>query len=175
VLSLNYIAGFYDGEGSIGIYRNGCGTFYLRSQLTQNVGAAASGILTEVMGRWGGNISIQRTSHGEKFNWQLNSSKARVFLSHIEPFLILKKEQAEIARLWSDVRPVFERGARGQFLRLPRREIDHDVGRLMKALKHAPLETILRVQPDLGRTVETLRKAPGRIAALTLLDDLPQN
>lgn len=32
----DYIAGFFDGEGSIGIYKNGRGMHYLRTQLTQN-------------------------------------------------------------------------------------------------------------------------------------------
>ena len=32
--SLEYIAGFFDGEGSIGLYPNGQRTFYLRTQMT---------------------------------------------------------------------------------------------------------------------------------------------
>lgn len=35
---IEYLAGFFDGEGSVGIYTNGRGLFHLRTQLTQNVG-----------------------------------------------------------------------------------------------------------------------------------------
>jgi hypothetical protein len=100
VLRAEYIAGFFDGEGSVGVYRNGRGTYHLRTQLTQNVSPLVTELLMGLREEFGGNLSKQRTTHGVKYNWQLNSGKAVTFLATIEPMLLLKKEQANVAIAW---------------------------------------------------------------------------
>jgi hypothetical protein len=54
-LSLPCIAGFFGGEGSIGIYMNGQGRGRtLRVQITQNVTPQSTMMLTAIRERWGG-------------------------------------------------------------------------------------------------------------------------
>jgi hypothetical protein len=132
--SLEYIAGFFDGEGSIGVYANSNGTFFLRTQLTQNVSPESEKLLSELRDRWGGNLSRHTTTHGEAFNWQLNSKKAGEFLRDALPHLVLKAAQAEVALLWLERRPVPTRSSKGEFTSLSA-SIDADVAEFVKRLK----------------------------------------
>lgn len=134
MFSLGYIAGFFDGEGSIGIYKSGSGSFYLRTQLTQNVSTLSTALLEDICARWGGNLSVQKTSHGEKYNWQLNGKRAAKFLSDIVQELYLKKDQAEIAILWQESRPKKSRDDTGKILSKKRSE-DAGISQLLKDLK----------------------------------------
>lgn len=157
MLSPQYIAGLFDGEGSIGVYSNGEGTYYLRTQLTQNVGKASEDLMLELVNQFGGHHSIQDTSHGRKFNWQLSSGKAAAFLAEIEPHLRLKKEQAEIVRLWWAQRPKQERDEGGRFVTRAT-NLDADVARLVKALKKDDLLAVMSAQADLVEVVHTLKQ-----------------
>lgn len=96
-----YLAGFFDGEGSIGVYssKTYSGYYYLRVQLVQKDGALARTLLNECVALYGGGISYlnspSRPSPG--INWQLNGKKAANLLAVLLPFLVLKREQAIIA------------------------------------------------------------------------------
>lgn len=101
---LAYIAGFFDGEGSVGVYKNGKGVYHLRTQLVQNVSQASLTLLDNLIKTWGGNGSIQTTKStgAKKFNWQLNSKKAERFLQDIRPFTRLKSEQIDMALFYME-------------------------------------------------------------------------
>lgn len=97
----SYLAGFFDGEGSIGVYRGSNGAFFLRTQLTQVQSGITRSLLDSFRKDFGGSISHQTTPSGRgKLNWQLNSDSAAYFLSVIEPHLFLKREQAQLAIWW---------------------------------------------------------------------------
>ncbi len=115
-ISLQYIAGFFDGEGSIGVYKtSGKNNWHLRTQLAQNKSNNSTRIMEYLKNRYGGNISIQITlSNKNKYNWQLNSNKCAKFLKDIEPYLVLKKKQAQIAIKWQLSRPSVTRNSKGQ-------------------------------------------------------------
>jgi hypothetical protein len=126
-ISLSYIAGFFDGEGSIGIYtrKNRYNGTQLRVQLVQNKTKKSSYILNFLKNKYGGNISEQKTLSGKiKFNWQLNPKGVLIFLTDIEPYLILKKTQAQFALHWLKTKPKIRRDGKGRVLFFSKEEIN---------------------------------------------------
>jgi LAGLIDADG endonuclease len=138
-LSSKYIAGFFDGEGSIGIYpRKDRKSFHLRTQLAQNKNVASTELFQLLARTFGGNISIQRSLSGkEKYNWQLNSDAAQTFLTWLYNDLFIKKEQAFEAIRWQNSRPNLERNSLGQIKTNRSNDIKHDreISQLLKKLK----------------------------------------
>jgi hypothetical protein len=89
-----YIAGLFDGEGSIGIYP--CGPsgynrrgYHLFVTLTQK----DRRILDALKTTFGGSVQRANTCH----HWRLYANDAAEFLRLLRPYLILKREQAELA------------------------------------------------------------------------------
>ena len=126
---LPYLAGFFDGEGSIGIYRNGNqhGGRTLRVQLTQNVSVASTLLLKECQTRWGGSLcEMNRNNKRTAWNWQASATSGVKALSDIRPWLRLKAEEADIALEWWGQRPLPRRGAAGRYLPFSAGERDFD-------------------------------------------------
>jgi hypothetical protein len=75
-LSLPYVAGFFDGEGSIGVYLNGQQRARtLRVQITQNVSPPATQLLTALRDRWGGSLcEMNRANKQKAWNWQVSAT-----------------------------------------------------------------------------------------------------
>jgi hypothetical protein len=119
---LPYFAGFFDGEGSIGIYRNSRHHQpgrTLRVQVTQNVSREATELLEEAQRRWGGALTIMNRTHARPaWMWQVSASKGVRALREIRPWLRVKAEQADIALAYWDERTFMRRAANGQFLPL---------------------------------------------------------
>jgi endogenous inhibitor of DNA gyrase (YacG/DUF329 family) len=96
IQSATYIAGFVDGEGCISFYKKGisinvkliacnCKRFVLDWIVKQTgVGAVTR-------------HHFATDKHAESFYWQCNSKAAVSVLRQIEPYLILKREQANLA------------------------------------------------------------------------------
>lgn len=134
MITKQYIAGFFDGEGSIGIYTTGKKSFHLRVQLVQ--GQAGCHILYELQSRFGGNVSKSKSTSGnDKFNWQLNSQPAMKFLIWLEPQLQLKKDQARIGIMWELTRPKMSRDAYGRIVPIKPSHIDREAAKTLKRLK----------------------------------------
>ena len=157
MFNVEYIAGFFDGEGSIGLYKNGQGTYHLRTQLTQNVNKFSTMFLNYLMNIYGGNLTQQITSHGIKYNWQLNSEKAVMFLQEIEPFLFFKKEQSEIARAWWTLKPKQSRDNNGRYIKLTC-NLDEKCAQLIKLLKKNDIDKVMQAQSDLVEIMYTLKQ-----------------
>ena len=117
---LPYLAGFFDGEGSIGIYSNGAKKGRtLRVQLTQNVSPLATELLQECRSRWGGSLSLMnRSLRKQAWNWQASAANGRRVLLDIRPWLRLKAAEADIALRFWDERGFCRRDASGRFLAL---------------------------------------------------------
>ena len=164
-ISLPYMAGFFDGEGCIGVYRNGNKAPFLRTQLTQNVTTFSGVVFEAYQAKFGGNCRIQETlSKKTNYNWQLNSIKAVHFLHSIRPYLVLKREQCDIAIAWHAARPPQRKGLDGRF-QSSKFWLDEPVIRLMKALKTQELDSVLAAQTDLVEVLHTLKQGmmrPGR-------------
>lgn len=106
-VELAYIAGFFDGEGSVGVYpASGKRSHHLRVQLVQNVTPESTELFHELSLKYGGSIStVTKKPTRPTYNWQINSLRAVVFLLDVLPYLRLKQRQAEIALTWQLQRP----------------------------------------------------------------------
>ena len=98
-----YVAGFFDGEGSVGIYylNNGKKSkiYRLEVQISQTENKETIKLLEFLKKTYGGNI-IRCIKYGNQMSWmryKLTSLKALNFLKDIYPNIVLKKTQLEIA------------------------------------------------------------------------------
>lgn len=159
MLSDAYIAGFFDGEGSIGLYVNGRGSYHLRTQLCQAVSPHSTQIFEELKSRFGGCLNTTKTNTKRlQYSWQLNSN-ACVFLQRIQPFLIIKREQAEIAIAWNSQRSKPTRDSRGRMQKTPYNPVDSGAAKLLKLLKkHEDIDAVMAAQADLVEVVHTLKQ-----------------
>jgi len=157
-----YMAGFFDGEGCIGIYANGQGKGHTLSvQIVQNKSAAVTEFLQKLKYVFGGSLSLSKSANGnEKYNLQITGESARVFLSQIRDHLRFKKEQADLAVAWYATRPKLKRDAKGRLTSHPpeQREFDKKVARLIKALKKQDIDQVMANQTDLVEVVHQLKQ-----------------
>lgn len=137
MLSSQYLAGLFDGEGSVGIYLANGTTPYMKIQITQSKTRESMTVLGELCKRFGGTLPPQPSSSGRlKVNWQISSKRAAVFLSKVLPHLRLKKEQAKIALAWQNTRPQKRlRNSLGQMMSYPCRKSDLVVIKTLKRMK----------------------------------------
>lgn len=109
-----YIAGLFDGEGSVAIYRHKQGTTYstfVRVQIGQMKSEASQNLFQELQARFGGSISEQRKRKGSKYLiYQLSRRKAIPFLEAIAPYSILKLPQIQAVLAWTESAIPYERG-----------------------------------------------------------------
>jgi len=160
-ISSKYIAGFFDGEGCIGIYNrkdryNGTCS---RIQLTQNKTKESSFILKYLLKKYGGNLSEQKTLSGNiKYNWQLNPKGTENFLKEILPYLILKRKQALLILMWIKNRPKIKRGKNARVIKYSKEEIlyTQNVIKLMKKLKRGDIDMVMENQKDLVKILVKL-------------------
>lgn len=104
MVSLQYVAGFFDGEGCVTFLKNGK-AIYVTAHLTNN----DRRVLDEMHEKYGGCV-YTRLRNGDPrrkttYSWQVSGTKAIAFLREIYPYLVIKKPQAEVAFFWSSVRP----------------------------------------------------------------------
>jgi len=95
-----WTAGIIDGEGCIGVYKNNKG-FCKTFNCHLNVANTNVLMLNQLKEFWGGKIypDRHRLKYGWKecWVWQLNKGKEiSRFLKNILPYLVVKKEQAEM-------------------------------------------------------------------------------
>lgn len=159
---VEYHAGFFDGEGSIGIYKNGSSVWHLRTQVTQNISVESTLLFEELRSLYGGNLAQMKSAiyqRGAAYNWQLNGANAVAFLDIIRPHLRLKAEQADIATAWYALSMKPSRDARGRQVAYERdRPIDIGAARLMKALKRQSIDAVMAAQVDLVEVAHTLKQ-----------------
>ena len=93
---LAYMAGFFDGEGYVGIssdkpaWKNG-GVYY---RMRVNVTQKDPTVLLSFRKIYGG--TLHKGKDGV-WKWYIDGKKGCVFLSDMMPYLIIKKEQAKLA------------------------------------------------------------------------------
>lgn len=139
-ITKEYIAGFFDGEGSIGIYsrKDRFNGTCCRIQVVQNKTEDSTPLFNFLKNKYGGNISEQITlSNGIKYNWQLNPKGTKAFLLDILPYLKLKRKQALLALYWIDNRPKAKRSKSGTIEKFTDQEIKstQKIIKLLKLLK----------------------------------------
>lgn len=175
-IDMAYIAGFFDGEGCVGIYyrkKNKDRNFVLQIALVQNASPSARHLLGSISLRFGGYVASRYPAKREALAWTATGLRAYYFLSQICPYLRLKKEQAEVAMAWQAGRP--QPNAVGgkyvayteeqveasmkvaAFLKLTKREtLPHD--EYVTAMGNARIASSIATQPDLVEVVATLKQ-----------------
>lgn len=129
MLSKDYMAGFFDGEGSIGIYGTSNDHTHKASlivQLVQNDGPESRPLLNEFEDRYGGNITEIPPVDRMKLNWFVSGERACLFLEDLIPHLRLKLPQAIVGTEWYRNRQPLCRNAKGQIVKRPPEQIEYD-------------------------------------------------
>jgi len=96
-IELAYLAGFFDGKGSVGIYTR---------KYSVNITNCDPRVLQEFQKHWGGKIHTMKWyefTRQDKYVWQLYGHNSRSFLEAILPYVISKKTQIEIYLATLDV------------------------------------------------------------------------
>jgi hypothetical protein len=103
LLSLQYVAGFFDGEGTISISlsmtTSRAGTVRPHHSLCVRLGQTKLGILERLKAQFGGGITTYKPQprKAQAWAWVLCARGALAFLEQVAPHLILKKAEAEVA------------------------------------------------------------------------------
>jgi len=112
-LTIQYVAGLFDGEGCVNIYqtKKGVKKDRIGYELTATIYNTYFEIikrLKETFGGYGLTRKRERVRNGENwktsYEWKLSCSKAKDFLKKLLPYLIIKKEQAKIAIEFQELR-----------------------------------------------------------------------
>ena len=94
-LELAYIAGFFDGEGTITIARNNKhSTSFFSSCGISQVDRQPLDFIASV---FGGSVYPKNTKHKSQWTWSSSTRYTLIFLNTIYPYLIIKKKQARVA------------------------------------------------------------------------------
>lgn len=99
---LAYIAGFFDGEGSVTIHENWRPSPRGKSPnhtLQVSIGNTDASVLIWVHSMFGGSLTTRKPRPGHRIvtQWIIRSNGAAKFLATIRPFLRMKTKQADIA------------------------------------------------------------------------------
>lgn len=100
---LAYVAGLFDGEGSISFQRNSK-TLYIRASIS-NTDRAVLEFLQQTFG--GSVVTLKRVNPEWKVGqqWILTWSRAVLFLKAIQPWSRVKSAQIEVGLRWGELRP----------------------------------------------------------------------
>lgn len=137
-LSLPYVAGIFDGEGSVGLYEANR-RFTFRTQLVQVETPASRALWDAMQERWGGHVSVRPGgARRPAMNWQLGQAQAAGFLTDIRPWLVLKCDQVDLALSWLAGRTPRQRDALGRAVARSDGEVleARRVAVLLKRMKH---------------------------------------
>lgn len=103
MISDQYAAGFFDGEGCINVSSLRGKPFVRILVVNTNID-----ILEKLQQTWGGDIqkNYKPKSHWKQaYTWRLQHSACLEFLQDIYPYLVVKKNQAEAAFMFFNVKP----------------------------------------------------------------------
>ncbi len=99
--SIAYLAGLFDGEGSINIFKQAKkeDRVYPRYFLEISIINTHKGVLQWVLENFGGRLSIEQEPkrHHRTWRWRASSNEAYHVLLAMFPYLLVKKEQARVA------------------------------------------------------------------------------
>ena len=96
-VDLAYMAGFFDGEGSVSLYIKG-----KRYELQVCLSNTNEWVVRLFQFNFGGGVYLDKRNeknpnHRDAWRWQLRAKKAVKFLNVLHPYLILKKPQSALA------------------------------------------------------------------------------
>ena len=105
--SLPWLAGFFDGEGSVGVYARNTDRSKLFRYYVLVVSLAQSGprgqkVLQYCQEKYGGTVYQQKSAKTQTINkimwkWNISADKAVVFLDDILPYTFIKTQQIKLS------------------------------------------------------------------------------
>ena len=133
-----YLAGVFDGEGTLGYYFKKSGKYHVASLAIYNTDPRVMAwIRTHVSV---GGVYLNKNNKHKGWQWQLNSKKQIIaFLNQIRPYLVIKAEQVDLLLSLWDAEQKIHRGRRLSEEVLYLRQ---DTEMKLKQLKTAYLESI---------------------------------
>jgi len=97
MLSREWIAGFFDGEGCITVLVELTKRGYHRNRLHVSLTQKDPTVLYEVKNEFGGNVYPKRKNDNSCYHWIICSLNALPFLLAIQPYAKIKKYQIDLA------------------------------------------------------------------------------
>ncbi len=96
-----YFAGFFDGEGYVGLYKTSAKTMALRVI----IGQKTREVLDTLKGFYGGSVYLvtNKKRGSSWYCWEVKSSSAQVFLEDINGYAVVKKQQVAVALEYRDL------------------------------------------------------------------------
>src|SRR3989304_4776307 len=92
-----WAAGFMDGGGYLGAGAwTHKGVSRVQSQAKIEVAQTRSTPLLQLERLFGGHVRVYQNTHGAVFTWYLYGAKAMAALEQMRPYLVLKREQADL-------------------------------------------------------------------------------
>ncbi len=123
---MDYVAGFFDGEGCVCITKTHRKIRDTHEYvLSTGIGNTYAPILYYLKEEFGGYIHLNLSAKKRKatykpfFQWHITGKKARCFLEKLLPYLIVKKEQAEIGIAFQKCKSTLpRRGQKTDYVRM---------------------------------------------------------
>lgn len=101
---LLYLAAMVDGEGTIGVYKHGEKTYRLNIRIPNTSEKLIDYLKRNYKGNKGGPIKGKQENWKDIFVWTCHSEYAFKIIKQIQPYLIIKQEQANLAiEAWNNV------------------------------------------------------------------------
>lgn len=103
-IDIAWMAGFFDGDGSVGAYRYNSNGYIRKKNVELRVAVVSiyKPIIEHIQSMFGGTTYEDKSSaHDSRYyrvwRWYMHSNKASRFLKTILPYLVVKREQAELS------------------------------------------------------------------------------
>lgn len=105
-VKMAYMAGLIDGEGHIGIKSDSTKKQY-RTYYYERISIAntCKEVVDMFSGEFGGYVYLHKPSKlsdNSYWTWEVTNTKARIAISKLMPYLVVKKHEAEMVTLLSD-------------------------------------------------------------------------
>ena len=120
---LAYVAGIIDGEGHISIRRSMPANASKQKRLSPayeimvGITNTSPKLIEFLKDEFGGTVTLMNQDRPEHhkpcFRWGLSSNQAIRFIEAIAPFLLVKKERAELVLAYSRIKPEYDRTNEG--------------------------------------------------------------
>lgn len=94
-INLSYLAGFFDGEGSISILKRTKGDWNVSHFIRVSIGQKDGATLDWIKDTFGGNVYL--VSRDGSYVWAISDYKGYEFIKTLAPYLRYKKTQADLA------------------------------------------------------------------------------
>jgi len=97
----DWLGGFFDGEGCIGVYLRNANKqntikYYVLVVCLAQSGNIGKQICESLKAIYGGSVYADTSSKKIQWKWTISSQKAGDFLYSLKPYLLNKKEEAEL-------------------------------------------------------------------------------